>query len=165
MLLPQLSALGWFHTLASLPAVPLALYLLIRYGRIPPQMALGKAFLAFMFVGALSGVMVIKDPPGVAISILSLGSLIVGATIGFVKPLAKQRWWIETTALSTAVFTLFLPSVTETLTRLPAGRPIAESPQAPLVVAFQLSLVVILIVGVTLQLLFLRRPVRATVAA
>lgn len=165
MLLPQLSALGWFHTLGSLPAVPLALYLLFRYGRIPPEKTVAKVFLAFMFVGALSGVLVIKSPPGAAISVLSLGSLIVGATVGTFKPLERHHWWIQTVALSTAVFTLFLPSVTETLTRLPAGHPIAESPEAPLVVGFQLSLLVLLIVGVTLQLLFLRRPVRATVMA
>ena len=165
MLLPQLSALGWFHTLGSLPAVPIAMYLLFRHGRIPPATALGKVWLVFMYIGVLSGVLVIKDPPGVAISILSLGSLTVGSLIGFVKPLARHRWWLETTALSTAVFTLFLPSLTETLTRLPADGPIADSPQAPLVVAFQLSLVVILIVGVTLQLMFLKRPTPATVAA
>jgi hypothetical protein len=165
MLLPQLSALGWFHTLGSLPAIPLALYLLARYGRIPPEKPLGKAFLAFMFVGALSGVLVIKDMPGVAISILSLGSLIVGSTIGRFPPLAEHCWWIQTVALSTAVFTLFLPSVTETLTRLPAANPIADSPQDPLVVTFQLSLLALLIVGVTLQLLFQRRAVRARVLA
>lgn len=156
MLLPQLSAIGWFHTLGSLPAVPIALYLLIRHGRIPPGTPLGKAYLFFMFVGAISGVIVIKDPPGVLISILSLGSLIVGSTIGKIGALAKHRWWIETAALSTSVFTLFLPSLTETLTRLPAGHPIAASPQAPLVVGLQLSLLVILIVGLTLQLRFLK---------
>ena len=165
MLLPQLSALGWFHTLGSLPAVPLALYLLIRYGRIPPEKMISKIFLGFMFIGALSGVLVIKSPPGVAISILSLGSLVVGSTIGLIPPLARHRWWIQTVSLSVAVFTLFLPSVTDVMTRLQAGQPIADSPEDPLVVAFQLSLVIILIVGVTLQLLFLRRPVRATVAA
>ena len=165
MLLPQLSALGWFHTLGSLPAVPIALYLLFRHGRILPATGLGKAYLVFMYIGALSGVLVIKDPPGVAISILSLGSLTVGPLIGFVKPLARHRWWIETTALSTSVFTLFLPSLTETLTRLPAGHPVAASPQAPLVVALQLSLLVILIVGVTLQLRFLKPPKPSTVMA
>ena len=165
MLLPQLSALGWVHTLGSLPAIPLALYLLARYGRVPPEKTLGKVFLGFMFVGAISGVLVIKSMPGVAISVLSLGSLIIGSTIGRFPPLARHCWWIQTVALSTAVFTLFLPSVTETLTRLPAGRPIADSPQAPLVVTFQLSLLVLLIVGMALQLIFLRRAVRARVMA
>ncbi|CAN5415263.1 hypothetical protein BH09PSE1_BH09PSE1_15470 [soil metagenome] len=156
MLLPQLSVLGWFHTLGSLPAVPIALYLLIRHGRILPGTPLGKAYLFFMFVGALSGGIVIKDPPGVLISILSIGSLVVGATVGKIAALAKHRWWIETSALSVSVFTLFLPSLTETFTRLPAGHPIAASPQAPLVVGLQLSLLVILIVGLTLQLRFLK---------
>lgn len=156
MLLPQLSAIGWFHTLGSLPAVPIALYLLIRHGRILPGTLLGKVYLVFMFIGAISGVVVIKDPPGVAISILSIGFLIVGSTVGKIGALARHRWWIETSALSVSVFTLFLPSLTETFTRLPAGHPIAASPQAPLVVTLQLSLVVILIVGLTLQLRFLK---------
>jgi uncharacterized membrane protein len=165
MLLPQLSALGWFHTLGSLPAVPLALYMLIRHGRITPEEATGKVWLVFMFIGAISGVLVIKDPPGVAISILSLGSLAVGSTIHKAAVLGRHRHWIQTVALSTATFTLFLPSLTETLTRLPAGHPVAASPQAPLVVALQLALVAILIVGVTLQLLFLKRPPQSTVGA
>lgn len=165
MLLPQLTAIGWFHTLGSLPAVPIALYLLIRHGRILPGTAMGKAYLFFMFVGAISGVIVIKDPPGVLISILSLGSLTVGATIGKVAALARHRWWIETAALSTSIFTLFLPSLTETLTRLPAGNPVAESPQAPLVVAVQLSLLLMLIVGLTLQLRFLKPKSPSMVAA
>jgi hypothetical protein len=165
MLLPQLSALGWFHTLGSLPAVPLALYMLIRHGRVTPEAVIGKAWLVFMFIGAISGVLVIKDAPGVAISILSLGSLTVGSTVHKATFLGRHRDWIQTVSLSTAVFTLFLPSVTETLTRLPAGHPIAANPQAPLVVAFQLSLVVVLIVGVTLQLMFLKRPTPATVPA
>ena len=52
-----------------------------------------------------------------------------------------------------------------TLARLPAGDPIADSPEAPLVVGFQAALLLILIAGLALQLLFLRRPVRGTVLA
>lgn len=163
-MLPQLSAMGWFHTLGSLPAIPLAIYLLARHGFIQPATPLGKVYLAFMFLGAVTGVLVIRDPPGVAISILSLGSLTVGSLIGFVKPLASQRWWIETVAMSTSALTLFIPSVTETLTRLPAGDPIASSPADPIVVAFQLTVLVGLFVLIPLQLRFLRRHRQATVA-
>ena len=35
-MLPQLSALGWFHTLGSLPAVPIGLILMLMHGRIDP---------------------------------------------------------------------------------------------------------------------------------
>lgn len=156
-MLPQLSALGWFHTLGSLPAVPIGLILLLRHGRIDPATRLGKAYLFFMFIGALSAIFVIKSPPGAAVAALSLVSLTVGATIGFIRPLARQRWTIETIALSVSYFTLLLPSVTETLTRLPAGAPVASGVEDPLVVSFQLTLLAALIVGVTLQLLSRRR--------
>ncbi len=156
-MLPELSPLGWFHTLGSLPAVPIGLALMIRYGRIDPSSLWGKVYLLFMFIGAISGVLVIRDPPGVAISILSLGALVVGGFVRFATPLGKQRGWMETVAMSTSLFTLLLPSATETLTRLPAGHPVASSPQAPLVVSIQLSLLIALIVVITLQLLHRRR--------
>lgn len=156
-MLPELSPLGWFHTLGSLPALPIGLMLLFRHGRIDPSGAWGKLYLLFMFVGAVTGVLVIRDPPGVAISILSLGSLFTGATVRFVSFLGGHRRWIETVAMSTSFFTLMLPSLTETLTRLPVGAPIAASPQAPLMVSIQLALLVGLVVGVTLQLLAQRR--------
>ncbi|MFJ6024122.1 hypothetical protein ACIQC9_05945 [Brevundimonas sp. NPDC092305] len=163
-MLPELSPLGWFHTLGSLPAVPIGLALMIRHGRIDPASLWGKIYLLFMFIGAISGVLVIRDAPGVAISILSLGSLVVGSLVRFATPLGRHRGWIETVAMSTSLFTLLLPSVTETLTRLPAGNPVADSPQAPLVVAFQLTLLVALIVVITLQLRS-RRRVGLTAAA
>jgi hypothetical protein len=164
-MLPQLSALGWFHTLGSLPAVPIGLILLLMHGRIDPATRWGKAYLAFMFIGAVSAIFVIKTPPGAAVAALSLISLTVGATVGFIKPLARYRWSIETIALSVSYFTLLLPSVTETLTRLPAGDPVASGVEDPLVVGFQLTLLVLLILGVTLQLLSRRRRLSATALA
>ena len=163
-MLPELSALGWFHTLGSLPALPIGLMLLFRHGRIDPSSSWGKLYLLFMFAGAITGVLVIRDAPGVLISVLSLSSLVIGATVRFATPLGHHRTSIETVAMSTSFFTLLLPSLTETLTRLPAGDPVAASPQAPLVVALQLALLAGLVVGVTLQLLRLRR-VRPMAAA
>lgn len=156
-MLPELSPLGWFHSLGSLPAVPIGLALMIRHGRIDPGGVWGKIYLLFMFIGAISGVLVIRSAPGVAISILALGSLVVGSLIRFVTPLGRHRGWIETVAMSTSLFTLLLPSVTETLTRLPAGNPVADSPEAPLVVTFQVALLIALIAVITLQLLRRRR--------
>ncbi|MET4683384.1 hypothetical protein [Brevundimonas faecalis] len=162
-MLPQLSALAWFHTLGSLPAVPIGLILLLMHGRINPATRLGKAYLAFMFVGAISAVFVIKSPPGAAIAALSLISLTVGASVGYIRPLARYRWPIETIALSISYFTLLLPSITETLTRLPAGDPIASGVEDSLVIGFQLSLLVLLVLGITLQFLSRRRRQSAAV--
>ncbi|WP_439863486.1 hypothetical protein [Pseudomonas antarctica] len=37
-----ISALGWLRTLGSLPAIPLAAYMFIRYGRIVPRSTPGR---------------------------------------------------------------------------------------------------------------------------
>ena len=49
-----ISPLGWLHTLGSLPALPLALVMLYRHGRIDPRSALGKAYGGFMVLGAVT---------------------------------------------------------------------------------------------------------------
>ena len=113
-MLPQLSALGWFHTLGSLPAVPIGLILLLMHGRIDPTTRWGKAYLVFMASPKVS---------------------------------------------------VLLPSVTETLTRLPAGDPVASGVEDPLVVGFQLTLLVLLILGVTLQFLSRRRRLSSAALA
>lgn len=79
--------------------------------------------------------------------------------------MARYRWSIETIALSISYFTLLLPSVTETLTRLPAGDPVAFRRRGPLVVGFQLTTLVLLVLGVTLQLLSRRRRLSPTALA
>lgn len=49
-----ISPLGWVHTLGSLPAIPLALYMFLRYGRIVPASRAGRLYLLFMLIGALT---------------------------------------------------------------------------------------------------------------
>jgi len=39
-----ISPIGWLHTLGSLPAIPLAVYMLVRHGRIAPETAAGRAY-------------------------------------------------------------------------------------------------------------------------
>src|SRR5436190_23605289 len=39
-----ISPLGWVHTLGSLPAVPVAIYMFARYGRIVPRSTAGAIY-------------------------------------------------------------------------------------------------------------------------
>jgi hypothetical protein len=38
-----ISSLGWVHTIGSLPAIPLAIYMLARYGRIRALRCRGRS--------------------------------------------------------------------------------------------------------------------------
>ena len=54
-------------------------------------------------------------------------------------------------------FLLMVPTVTETLRRVPDGHPLVTDPKSPLLLGAQGALVVALIIGVIAQVLYLRR--------
>jgi hypothetical protein len=55
------------------------------------------------------------------------------------------------------VFLLMLPTVTETLRRVPDGHPLVTDLHAPLLLGSQASLLVMLIIGVTAQIIYLAK--------
>lgn len=160
-----ISPLGWLHTLGSLPAIPAAIYMLARYGRIEPASIAGRIYLIAMIIGSLSVFLVAKQPISNAIAVIALGSLLVGYGVSHIRALGRAARYIETISLSFSVLILMVPTVTETLTRVPNGNPILKSLDAPLLKAAQGSLLVLFLIGVTLQVIALRRGAGAKTAA
>lgn len=72
-----ISPLGWVHTLGSLPAIPLALYMLMRYGRIVPRSTPGAIYLITMLIGSLTIFLVAKQPASNGIGIATIALLLV----------------------------------------------------------------------------------------
>lgn len=152
-----ISPLGWVHTLGSLPAVPLAAYMLARYGRIVPQSAPGAAYFVSMLIGAVTVFLVSRQPVGYAIATVTIVLLLVGYGVGRFPRLGLAAKYIETVCLSLTVFLLMLPTVTETLRRVPDGHPLVTDLNSPLLLGTQASLLVALIVGLTVQIIYLRK--------
>jgi len=152
-----ISPLGWVHTLGSLPALPLALIMVFRSGRIEPRSPAGKAYLAFMLIGTITVYPLAHAQAGVMLATTTLGLLIVGFAVGHWRALGRAAVYIETIALSLTVFLLLLPTVTEILRRLPAGHPIAASLESPILRAVHLALLAGLVVGLVVQVRALRR--------
>jgi hypothetical protein len=150
-----ISPLGWVHTLGSLPAIPAAAYMLARYGRIVPRSAAGAIYFVSMLIGASTVFLVAHQPISCGIGVTTLLLLLVGYGIGRLG-LGRASTYIETNCLSLTAFLLMLPTITETLRRVPDGHPLVSSPSAPLLLGAQVSLLLILIVGLTAQIIWLR---------
>lgn len=155
-----ISPLGWLHTLGSLPAIPLALYMLSRHGRIVPRSAAGAVYFVSMLIGGATVFLVAKEPVSNAIGLVTLLLLVAGYAAGAIPALGRAARYIETVCLSTTVFLLFLPAVSETLRRVPDGHPIVSDPKAPLLLSVQAGLLVALILGLAMQWIWLRRSAR-----
>ena len=156
----SISPIGWLHTLGSLPAIPLALYMLAKHGRIAPRSRAGQAYFWFMLLGVLTIYPIAHEPVSSIVATVTLVALLLGYGISRWPVVGRARRYIETISLSVSVFLLMLPAVSETLRRLPVGHPLAKDMKDPLLLGAQGALLLALVVGVVLQVWTLyRRPV------
>jgi hypothetical protein len=152
-----ISPLGWIHTLGSLPAIPAALYMLARHGRITPRSRPGRLYLVSMLIGAATVFLVAHQPVGDAIGAVTLLFLLVGYGARRLFGAARAGRYIETVCLSVSVFLLMLPTVTEILRRVPDGHPLVTDLKSPLLLGAQGTLLVLLLVGLAAQIIHLAR--------
>lgn len=157
MAVPPISPIGWLHTLGSPPAVPFAAYMLARRGRIVPGTRAGRAYFWFMLLGALTVYPVAHQPVSIVFATATLFVLLLG--YGLAAPARTRRGWryVQTASLSTSVFLLLVPTVSEILRRLPAGHPLVTDMKDPLLLGAQGVLALALLVGVPLQIRSLAR--------
>jgi hypothetical protein len=152
-----ISPLGWVHTLGSLPAIPLAIYMLARHGRIVPRSRPGAIYFVSMLIGAATVFLVAHQSVSYGIGAVTIVLLVAGYGVGRLSGLGRAKGFIETVCLSLTAFLLMLPTVTETLRRVPDGHPLVTDLNSPLLLGSQASLLAILIVGLTAQIIHLRR--------
>ena len=157
-----ISPLGWVHTLGSLPAIPVAVYMLARHGRIVPRSAGGVVYFVSMLIGAATVFLVAHQPVSSGLGAATLLLLLTGYGVGRFPGLGRAVPYIETVCLSLTAFLLMLPTVTEILRRVPDGHPLVTDLNSPLLLGAQASLLVSLIVGLTAQIIALRAQGRIT---
>lgn len=160
-----ISPLGWVHTLGSLPAIPLAVYMFARHGRIVPRSIPGLAYFVSMMVGAVTVFLVAHQPVSYGIGAATILLLLAGYGIGRIRRLGRAGRYFETIFLSLTAFLLMVPTVTEILRRVPDGHPLVTDLNAPLLLGAQASLLVLLIVGLTAQIIHLRRAGKRSACA
>ena len=147
-----ISPLGWLHTLGSLPAIPLAGYMLFKHGRIAPATGAGRAYFWFMLLGVLTVYPIAHQAVSAIIATVTLVALLVGYGLSKWPGRPRAAHYVETAALSLSVFLLMVPTVSESLRRLPAGHPLVTDMKDPLLLGAQGVLLLLLLVGVPLQL-------------
>lgn len=147
----SISPIGWVHTVGSFPAIPLAIYMLARHGRIAPETKAGKAFFWFMLVGILTVYPIAHAPASTIVATITLVMLLVGFGVSKIAWQGRFAKYIETITLSISVFLLLVPTVSESLRRLPVGDPLVKEMSDPLLLGALGTLFVALIVGIPLQ--------------
>lgn len=156
-----ISPLGWVHTLGSLPAIPAAAYMFATHGRIVPRSKAGTVYFIAMLIGIISVIPIAHEPAGYVIAGVTLVVLLLGYGVRRSAPeQGGARRYVETISLTFSAFLLMLPTLTETLRRVPNGHPIVTDLKSPILLGAQGTLFALLVIGLTAQILYLRKQGR-----
>jgi len=155
-----LTTLGTGHTAFSLVALAVGLYLLLRYKEISPRTLAGKVYIITTLVTALSGFGIFQHggfgKPHVlgVLTVLVIGIALVAGYTSF-----YGRWsrYVETVSYSATFLFHLIPGVTETTTRLPAGKPIFANADVDELKVIAGGLFVLYLVCAALQVRALRK--------
>ncbi|WP_439863485.1 hypothetical protein [Pseudomonas antarctica] len=113
-----------------------------------------------MLIGAFSVFLAAKQPVSNIIGVITLALLAAGYGVAHVAWLGRARAYLETISLSLTAFFLIVPTVSETLRRVPDGHPFFTDLQSPVLLAAQGSISLALVLGLTAQMVYLRRKGR-----
>jgi len=150
-----LSNLGIFHTIIGVVAIVSALISFIRYGKINLEHITGKIYFYFTVITSLTALGISKHGGFNAGHILSLIILILVATSFYLsskKSGNNKSRYFENFFMSFSFLLSMLPTVNETLTRVPIGHPLAKDINDPLIGKTLLIIFILFIVGSVYQI-------------
>jgi uncharacterized membrane protein len=148
-----LTYLGVIHTLISLVAVAAALIAFAREGAVNPDNTLGKLYIWTTVLTCVTGFGIFQHGGFGKPHVLGVITLLVLAA----------AWKVNSVKVATVLYSLtflfhMIPAVTETSTRLPLGAPLLPNAEAPELKAITGVLLLLFLIGVTLQLRRLKTP-------
>jgi uncharacterized membrane protein len=155
-----LTTFGVFHTAVGLVALLCGFIALARDKEISAKNRIGQAYLVTTLITAATGLGIFHHggwgPPHV-LSVLTLAALAVGTVAATSPVFGWASRYVQAISYSSTVLFHMIPGVTESSTRLPAGAPLIASRDSPILQAVSLVLLAALLVGITLQVRWLRK--------
>jgi len=150
---PGLSTLGIFHTIIGIGAIMAAFISYAKFGKIHLAHTSGKIYLYLTVVTSLSSLGLLKHGfnPG-HIFALFIVVLVVMAYYLHVKKQGNNKFrHFENFFLSFSFFLSWVPTINETFTRVPIGKPLAKGPTDPVIALTLLVFLVLFIIGYVFQ--------------
>lgn len=158
-----LAPLGIVHTLISLVALFYGVIALLRHKQISTGNREGQVYLWGTMLTAATGLGIYQHggfgPPHV-LSLLTLAALALGTVAARTSLFGAASRYIQAASYSVTFLFHMIPAVTETTTRLPLGKPLLASAEAPELQKAAGVLVLLFVIGLSLQIHWLRKQAR-----
>ena len=158
--MPEIIPLGWFHTAMGIVALVSGGFTLFRYKEISLQNRSGQIYLATTLLTAGTALAIFQRGefgPGHALAIMTLLALAVGTIAAIKKPFGSLSRYVQALSYSATLLFHCIPAVTDGLLRLPVGDPVLTSIEDPVLKLCYLALLIVFLIGVSLQLRWIHR--------
>lgn len=158
--MPEIIPLGWFHTAMGIIALLSGGFTLARFKEISLQTRSGQIYLATTLITAATALGIFQRGefgPGHALAVMTLLALAVGTVAATMKPFGKLSRHVQAISYSATLLFHCVPAVTDGLLRLPVGDPVLTSIEDPILRVLYLGLLVLFLIGVSVQLRWIHR--------
>ncbi len=158
--MPEITPLGWFHIAMGIIALISGGFTLARFKEISLQTRSGQIYLATTLITAGTALAIFQHGefgPGHALAVMTLVALVAGTIAATMKPFGKLSRHVQSVSYSATLLFHSIPAVTDGLLRLPVGDPVLTSIDDPILKMCYLGLLVLFLLGISLQLRWIRR--------
>jgi len=158
--MPEITILGWFHTIVAIIALLAGFYTLAVYKVITLENKTGQIYLSFTLVAAVTALMIYNQGgfgPAHFLAVLTILALIAGFMVTKIPVFSKIADYFQAFCYTGTLLFHMIPAITDGLLRLPVNDPILTTFHDPLLRKFYLLFVVLFIVGYTFQFFWIKR--------
>ena len=158
--MPDMTMLGWFHTILGVLAVLSGFYTLYKYRIISTEENSGKLYVLVTLIVAGSALGIYNQGGfGVAhvLAVLTLVALAGGYIMERYQWFGSFSKYFQALGYTTTLLFHMIPAITDFLRRLPVGDPFIDSLEDPLLLNFLLAFLIIYVLGIIAQMIWLKR--------
>ena len=158
--MPEMTVLGWFHTILGILAVLSGFYTLYKYKIITTEESSGKLYVLVTLLVAGSALGIYNQGGfGIAhvLAVLTLIAIAGGYIMEKFKWFGSFSKYFQALGYTSTLLFHMIPAITDFLRRLPLGDPFIDSFEDPLLLNFHTAFLVIYLVGLVTQMVWLKR--------
>ena len=158
--MPEMTVLGWFHTILGILAVLSGFYTLYKYKIITIEESSGKLYVLVTLLVAGSALGIYNQGGfGIAhvLAVLTLIALAGGYFMEKFKWFGSFSKYFQALGYTSTLLFHMIPAITDFLRRLPVGDPFIDSFEDPLLLNFHTAFLMIYLVGLVAQIVWLKR--------
>jgi len=158
--MPEMTMLGWFHTVLGVGAVLSGFYTICKYRAISMEESSGRFYVYVTLVVAVSALGIYNQGGfGIAhiLAVITLIAIAGGVIMEKTKPFGSFSKYFQALGYTSTLLFHMIPAITDFLRRLPVGDPFVDSLEDPLLINFLLVFLLIYFVGISNQMLWLKK--------